>query len=71
MTADLKTRVELTCWNIIIPMMTKLRYIRSTAQPKQTSPLTCRLFITQVIIWSAAGLLIGFGISAIRALFSL
>jgi hypothetical protein len=68
MTVDLRTRVELTCWNLIIPMMTKLRSIRSTVQPKQSSPLTCRQFITQVLAWSAAGLLIGFGLSSIRAL---
>jgi len=68
MTGNLRTRVELTCWNLIIPMMTKLRSIRSTAQPKQTTPLTFRQFIMRVIVWSAAGLLIGFGLSSIRAL---
>jgi hypothetical protein len=68
MTVDFRTRVELTCWNLVIPMMMKLRSIRSTAQPKQTSTLTCRQFVVRVLIWSAAGLLIGFGLSSIHTL---
>jgi hypothetical protein len=66
MSIDLRTRVEISCWNLIIPMMTKLRNVRAAAQPKQTTPVTYRQFITQVLIWSAAGLLIGFGISSIH-----
>jgi hypothetical protein len=67
MTVDLRTRVELSCWNIIIPMMMKLRNIRSQAQPTPKSPLSCRQFVMQVLVWSAIGLLVGFGISSIHA----
>jgi hypothetical protein len=68
MPIDLRTRVELTCWNLIIPMMTKLRSIRSTTQPKELKPFTGKQFVIQVLVWCAAGLLIGFGLSSIRAL---
>jgi hypothetical protein len=68
MTVDLRTRVELSCWNLIIPMMTKLRRIRSSAPAQQTTPMNYKQFTGKALIWSAAGLAIGFGIGAIRAL---
>lgn len=68
MTANFRTRVELTCWDIVIPVLTKLRTIRATAEPKHAHPLTGKQYVAQVIIWSAVGLLIGFGLSYIHAL---
>jgi hypothetical protein len=67
MTVNIRTRAEITCWNLIIPMMTKLRHIRTATQPKQIKPLTGFRFLMQVVAWSAVGLLIGFGLSFIRA----
>ena len=67
MTVHLRTRVELTCWNLIIPAMTKLRYIRSTPQAEPARVLTKTQFMVQVLIASVAGLVIGLVISVIQA----
>ncbi len=68
MTVDLRTRVELSCWNLIIPAMIKLRRIQSSARPPQSTPLTRKQTAVQVLVWSTAGLGIGFGIGALHAL---
>lgn len=67
MAVDFRTRVELTCWDLIIPTMTKLRCIRTAPRPNHICPLTLKKFVTQVFIWSAAGLFIGIAISSICA----
>lgn len=67
MNSDFRTRIELTCWNLIIPMMTKVQRIQIKHQPVRMKPLTLKNFIYQVLLWSAAGLLVGFSISTIRA----
>ena len=61
MTIKLRTRVELTCWDLIIPAMTRLRKIQSIAQPRFTGPLTLEKFAAQVLATIASGLLIGLG----------
>lgn len=68
MTVNLRTRVELTCWDLIIPMMTRLRDIRKSSTQNRTKQLTIKQFITQIFIWSATGLTIGFGLSYLYVL---
>ena len=65
MTINFRTRVELTCWDIIIPMMSRLRDIRTNSKPKHANPITYKQFMTQVLVWSTVGLFIGVGISYI------
>lgn len=65
MNTDFRTRIELTCWNLIIPMMTKVQRIQISHQPIQMKPLTLINFVLQILLWSAAGLLVGFGMSSI------
>lgn len=65
MTVHLRTRVEISCWNLIIPMMTKLRYIRSAPKSRAAQLLSPKQAAIQIFVWSATGLFIGFGISAV------
>ncbi len=68
MTVHIRTRVELTCWNLIIPAMTKLRYIRSTTKSQSTHVVSRKQAIKQVFTWAAAGLVTGFGLSIFQHL---
>jgi hypothetical protein len=67
MTVNFRTRVELTCWDLVIPMMTKLRHVRTVSHLRFNVPISFKKFITQLVLYATIGMLIGIGISAIYA----